>query len=187
MWQEYQANLPALGSESEQLVHDLFTTNDAHEIDFLEGDTAVPTTQRFFGGTSTEGLASVKIRRGQQFFRQSILSAYGVRCCVSGLNVPRLLVASHIKPWKDFPEHRLDPSNGLCLSSLHDAAFDSGLIAFDESFSMILSLKLRKFLPQDSLETNFLNYEGKPIRMPGKLSMPSAECLNHHREHIFQK
>jgi len=187
MWIEFQANLPTLGPESEQLVHDLFTSDDSLEIDFLESKTAEPTASRMFGGGSTEVQATVKVRRGQQFFRQSILNAYGVRCCVSGINVPRLLVASHIRPWKDFPEDRLDPRNGLCLSSLHDAAFDSGLMTFDEGFVMILSPKLKKFLPQDSLEMNFLGFEGKPIRMPNKLAAPAGEFLNHHRENIFQK
>src|SRR5271170_4577008 len=68
----------------------------------------------------TESKATVKIRRGQQFFRQSILTAYGVRCCISGINVPRLLVASHIRPWSDFPDDRLNPRNGLCLSPFSD-------------------------------------------------------------------
>jgi putative restriction endonuclease len=59
-----------------------------------------------------------------------------VRCCISGINVPRLLVASHIKPWSEFPEERLDPRNGLCLSSIHDAAFDAGLITLDKKLSV---------------------------------------------------
>ena len=108
-------------------------------------------------------------------------------CCVSGINVPRLLVASHIKPWKSFPKERLDPSNGLCLSSLHDVAFDSGLVTFDEEFAMLISPRLRNFLPQESLEINFFEFEGKPIRMPDKIAAPSGEFLYYHREHIFQK
>jgi putative restriction endonuclease len=185
MWAEFQESLPTLGPESEQLVHDLFTSDDLLEIDFLEDKTAKPTAPRMFGGCSTEGQATVKVRRGQQFFRQSILNAYGVRCCVSGINIPRLLVASHIRPWKDFPDDRLDPRNGLCLSSLHDAAFDSGLMTFDDDFAMILSPKLRKFFPQYSLEMNFLEFEGKSIRMPEKLAAPALEFLLHHRENIF--
>ncbi len=182
-----RATFQKLGPESEQLVHDLFTSDDSLEIDFLDGKTAVPKPARTFGGFSTEGKATVKVRRGQQFFRQSILNAYGGRCCVSGINVPGLLVASHIRPWKEFPDDRLDPSNGLCLSSLHDAAFDTGLITLDEGFSMVLSPRLRNFFPQESLEKNFCEFEGKPIRMPDKLAAPSGEFLHYHREHIFRK
>jgi len=187
MWADFQDNLLTLGPESEQLVHDLFTPDDSLEIDFLDGKTAVPTPIRTFGGLATEGTATAKVRRGQQFFRQSILNAYNGRCCVSGINVPRLLVASHIRPWKDFPDDRLDPANGLCLSALHDAAFDSGLMTFDEGFSMVLSPRLRKSLPQESLEKNFCDYEGKPIRMPDKIAVPSGDFLRYHREHIFRE
>ncbi|MEO5913824.1 MAG: HNH endonuclease [Luteolibacter sp.] len=187
MWAEFQANLPTLGPESEQLMHDLFTSDDSLEVDFLEGKTAKVAAPRSFGGESTESIATVKIRRGQQFFRQSILRAYDVRCCVSGINVPRMLVASHIRPWRDFPDDRLDPRNGLCLSSLHDAAFDSGLMTFDEDLKVLLSSGLKKFLPQASLELNFLGYEGKAIRLPDKLATPAEEFLKHHREHIFAK
>src|SRR6267143_4408674 len=35
MWNEFQMNLNDLGPESEQLLHDLFTTDDNREVDFL--------------------------------------------------------------------------------------------------------------------------------------------------------
>jgi len=127
----------------------------------------------------------VRVRRGQQFFRQTVLNAYGVRCCISGINVPRLLVASHIKPWRDFPKERLDPRNGLCLSSLHDAAFDAGLITLDKKLKVVLSSRLRSFFPQPTLEQNFIPFEGNSIRLPEKLTEPSAEFLSFHRRKIF--
>ena len=131
---EFHAQLNSLGPESEQLLHDLFTKDDDREVDFLQRDKVrLERSSNLVAPTGpTEAKASVKVRRGQQFFRQTILNAYGVRCCISGINVPRLLVASHIKPWRDFPKERLDPRNGLCLSSLHDAAFDAGLITLDK-------------------------------------------------------
>ena len=135
---------------------------------------------------STEAIASVRIRRGQQFFRQTVLNAYGVKCCISGINVPRLLVASHIKPWSEFPETRLDARNGLCLSSLHDAAFDAGLITVNEDLRLVLSNKLRRYFPQPSLEQNFLPFEGITIRLPEKVAEPDAQFLEYHRTRIFK-
>src|SRR5574344_917891 len=38
-------------------------------------------------------------RDGQDLFRDSILIAYGNRCCITGINEPQFLIASHIKPW----------------------------------------------------------------------------------------
>ena len=115
-----------------------------------------------------------------------MLTAYDVRCCISGINVPGLLVASHIKPWGKFPDDRLNPRNGLCLSNLHDAAFDSGLITLDEKLQVVLSQRLKKFFPQPALEQNFVPFAGKPIRPPDKLAEPDGEFLRYHREEVFE-
>ena len=186
MWDEFQEHLPTLGEQSEQLLHDLFTKDETKEVDFLQGDKVRLETSWKIPTGPTESKATVKIRRGQQFFRQSILTAYGVRCCISGINVPRLLVASHIKPWGKFPDERLNPRNGLCLSSLHDAAFDNGLITLDEDLRVVLSNRLQKFFPQPALEQNFISYEGKPICLPQKLAEPDADFLDYHRTVIFK-
>ena len=182
MWAEFQSNLSALGVESEQKLHDLFTHDETKEVDFLGRDAV-----RLVAPTGpTETQATVKVRRGQQFFRQSVLTAYDVCCCVSGINVPRLLVASHIKPWRAFPTDRLNLRNGLCLSALHDAAFDGGLITIDEQLKVVLSKQLRNFLPHAALEQNFVQFEGKSIRLPEKLAEPDGEFLSYHRQEIFQ-
>lgn len=189
MWNQFQSDINDLGPKSEQLLHDLFTTDDDREVDFLERDKVrlVPSTKVVTPPSGpTEAMASVRVRRGHQFFRQTVLTAYGVRCCVSSINVPRLLVASHIKPWRDFPNERLDPRNGLCLSSLHDAAFDAGLITLNEKLEVLLSRRLKSYFPQPSLEQNFLPYEGKPIRLPEKLAQPDAGFLDYHRKSIFK-
>jgi hypothetical protein len=183
LWKEFQTNVVKLGVESEQMLHDLFTKDETKEVDFLARD-------RVRLGAPigpTEIQATIKARRGQQFFRQSVLTAYEVRCCISGINVPRLLVASHIKPWGKFPEHRLNLRNGLCLSALHDAAFDAGFITLDETLNVMLSRHLRSFFPQPALEQNFLPFEGKPIRMPEKLAEPDKDFLQYHREKVFKK
>lgn len=181
LWNEFQSNVVMLGAESEQLLHDLFTKDETKEVDFLTRDKV----RLVAPSGPTERPATIKIRRGQQFFRQSVLTAYDVRCCISGINVPRLLVASHIKPWRDFPSERLNPRNGLCLSSLHDAAFDSGLITFDEKFRMVLSKRMRSYFPQPALEQNFVPFQGKSIRLPEKLVEPDPEFLAFHREKVF--
>jgi len=186
IWEEFNTHLPTLGEESEQLLHDLFTQDETKEVDFLQRDKVRLETSWKIPVGPTESKATVKTRRGQQFFRQSILVSYGVRCCITGINVPRLLVASHIKPWSDFPDDRLNPRNGLCLSSLHDAAFDSGLITLDEKFGVVLSKRLKRHFPQPALEQNFIPFEGKPIRFPEKLAEPDADFLNFHRTEIFQ-
>jgi putative restriction endonuclease len=182
MWKEFQDNPAVLGTDSEQLLHDLFTRDETEEVDFLHRDRVRLTAP----SGPTETRTTVLSRRGQQFFRQSILNAYDVRCCISGINVPCLLVASHIRPWGKFPGDRLNPRNGLCLSTLHDAAFDAGLITLDEHFRVVLSRHLRSFFPQDSLEQNFEHFENKKIQLPEKLAEPAPEFLHHHRKMIFK-
>ena len=182
MWTEFYDNLPSLGTQSEELLHDLFTSDDTKEVELLSRDKV----RLVAPSGPTETLATSKVRRGQQFFRQAVLTAYDVRCCISGINVPRLLVASHIKPWGKFPNERLNPQNGLCLSSLHDAAFDAGLITLDDKLSVVLSKRLRSFFPQPALEQSFVPFEGKQIRLPQKLSEPSLDFLTYHREEVFQ-
>jgi putative restriction endonuclease len=108
-----------------------------------------------------------------------------VSCCISGINVPGLLVASHIKPWSEFPDDRLNPRNGLCLSRLHDAAFDAGLITVDEEMRVVLSRRLRSYFPQPALEQNFIPFAGRPIRLPDKLAEPDGGFLAYHRSSIY--
>jgi hypothetical protein len=182
IWREFQADVSKLGVESEEILHDLFTKDAAKEVDFLTRDKILLTAPS--GPTETQ--ATVKARRGQQFFRQTVLNAYDVCCCISGINVPRLLVASHNKPWGKFPNDRLNPRNGLCLSTLHDAAFDTGLITLDDKLGVVLSKQLRHFFPQPALEQNFVPFEGKPIRLPEKLAEPDLDFIRFHREEIFQ-
>lgn len=188
MWREFQDGFATLGPESERILHNLFTNDEEMEIDLLERDgvRVERVVVRTLPSGPTEVVATVISRRGQQFFRQSVLNAYGVRCCISGIQVPRLLVASHIKPWRDDPRERLNPRNGLCLSSLHDAAFDGGLMTLDERSRVVLSGRLRGFLPQEALRANFLRYEGESIRIPEKLAEPDEAFLAFHREHVFR-
>jgi hypothetical protein len=189
MWNDFQGNLAMFAPRSEQMLHDLFTQDEDEEIDFLARDKVRLERSSKLNAPSgpTETTASVKARRGQQFFRQAILNAYDVRCCISGISVPRLLVASHIKPWRDFPDERLNPRNGLCLSSLHDAAFDNGLITLDKDLRLMLHKRLKSYFPQPTLELNFVPFEGKPIRLPEKLAEPDAEFLEYHRRIIFEE
>ena len=189
LWAEFQERIEVLAPESEEMLHKLFTDDEASEVDFLErgGVRLEQARQPAVPNWPTEGTATVRVRRGQQFFRQAILRAYGVRCCITGIPVPRLLVASHIKPWRDFPGERLNPRNGLCLSSLHDAAFDAGLITLDEELRVVLSRRLRDYFPQQVLELNFVDYEGKEIRLPEKLAEPDPVFLAYHRDVVFSR
>jgi putative restriction endonuclease len=98
-----------------------------------------------------------------------------------------LLIASHILPWGTHPAHRLDVRNGLCLSTLHDAAFDRGLISFDDDLRMMISPRLKSQLSQDSVKVNFGAYEGEALQLPDDAALPDLGFMSEHRTKIFLK
>jgi len=122
-------------------------------------------------------------RIGQSLFRNSVLSAYDFQCCVSGFRVRSLLIASHIVPWKIDMQNRLNPHNGLCLSALHDRAFDGGLISFDNNLQLLVAQSLRRE-KGNMVRELFLAYEGKRLRLPEKFH-PDLEFVNYHRREVF--
>ena len=133
---------------------------------------------------ASDKTAQTKIRVGQNFFRRAVLSAYDDRCCISGLAVPSLLIASHIVPWRIDKKNRLNPRNGLCLSALHDRCFDVGIITVTEDLTVRVS---RQFA---NIEDRFFKaalsaYDGQPILLPDKFQ-PDAEFLEYHRQRVFQ-
>jgi len=77
---------------------------------------------------STEADRLVVARVGQKMFRVALLDYWQGRCCITGLDVPELLRASHIKPWASCgqDDERLDVFNGLLLAPHLDALFDAG-------------------------------------------------------------
>lgn len=98
--------------------------------------------------------------------------------------MPQLLVASHIVPWRIDAANRLNPRNGLCLSMLHDKAFDAGLITNAEDMTVCVS---RKYGGNDDpfYGTVLRNYDGQLIEIPEKF-IPIAEFLAYHREVVFE-
>ncbi len=94
------------------------------------------------GLDATERLNLVKSRIGQGVFRQRVLAHWKV-CALTGFKDTNLLVASHIKPWRDCnSKERLEGFNGLLLTPNLDKAFDSGLITFAPAGPITLSPQL---------------------------------------------
>lgn len=128
-----------------------------------------------------------KVRINQSAFRTAVLQNYGSACCITGMRNPRLLVASHIKPWSVATSfQRTDPSNGLCLNGLHDRAFDKGLMAIDTDLSIGLSSLLENTVPPKVFEEYFERYEGETITLPSR-GHPKKEYLEYHRQNIFKQ
>lgn len=89
--------------------------------------------------TETERITVQRV--GQNLFRAALLDYWQGRCCVTGLAIPSLLRASHIRPWAKCAsdEERLDVFNGLLLAPHVDALFDSGWISFADDGRLLVS------------------------------------------------
>ena len=177
IWQEFHSDWERLSVESESLRERLGITSVPSKSE------STRRSKEAFTG-DTEGSRTVKVRLAQRFFRKSVLASYQSRCCVTDIAIPSLLVASHILPWSSFPTHRADPRNGLCLSRIHDAAFDQGLVTFDSDYRLILSRELRSATTNEVLRTSFLAFEGRPLRLPEKFR-PDPTFLEKHRAEVF--
>jgi predicted restriction endonuclease len=182
MWHEMQSNWEEFAVESYKAIEAVsaeFNVDAELESQEMHGSEEVPD---YTGGSRT---AQVQARIGQDFFRKAVLSAYSYKCCITGLAVPELLVASHIIPWSVNTANRLNPRNGLCLSALHDKAFDKGLITISEECAVRISK--RKTVEHDEFyRTAMLAYDGKRISLPDKFQ-PDSDFLAHHRERIFDQ
>ncbi|MGI9250417.1 MAG: HNH endonuclease [Pseudohongiellaceae bacterium] len=124
-------------------------------------------------------------RVGQSLFREAVMSAYDNKCCITGLPIPKLLVASHIIPWSEDTANRLNPSNGLALSIIHDKAFDRGLITISKDLTVVMSSTIKE-VNNAFFKAAIQRYVGEEIKTPGKF-LPRQEFLEYHRANVFQQ
>lgn len=101
--------------------------NSARELieDLSELEHEVPDT------TEREQLAKARIGQGR--FRANVIAKWGRGevCALTGVAIPEMLIASHIKPWRESSNsERLDPMNGLLLIAHADRLFDRYLMSF---------------------------------------------------------
>lgn len=151
---------------------------DKQEVDAISAILPVDTLSSWEG---KEVLRETKARVNQQFFRRLILATYGTKCCLTGIAIPELLVASHIVPWSEDENNRLNPCNGLCLNVLHDKAFDRGFISFDDESHLLLSPRLADHYNNATILANFANLAGSSLAQPGRFP-PNPEFLARHRK-----
>ncbi len=90
------------------------------------------------GGIPTTRIGTTIQRTVQHTYRKQALELWNNSCAVLGVDKPKILVASHIKPWRVADDHeRIDPKNALILSPLYDKLFDLGMISFNPSSGTI--------------------------------------------------
>ncbi len=127
-------------------------------------------------GKEREVLTKQRTNQGQ--FRRMMLGHFDGKCCICGLGIDDMLVASHIKPWsKSTDKQKVSKYNGLLLCAIHDKLFDEGYITFEDDGRLIVSKDLTKgdldILKLDRRRKIQVEEENKPF-------------LKYHREKVFR-
>ena len=179
IWEEFQANWEGLAVECNRLRTALVESQGQVPTPALDADEVAGLED--FTGETRRVVTEQRIK--QHFFRRAVLSSYRGRCCMSGLSEPRLLIASHIVPWSKDKANRLNPRNGLCLSAIHDKAFDKGLIALSDDFTVLVSTELKRS-ENVFIQAVILPLDGQPIELPERF-VPDATFVARHRMEEF--
>jgi len=177
IWQEFINNKDALLFESERILAEKeHTSIESKFYDELKG------TEHLKGEYK---LREVKTRVNQNIFRQIVIANYSGKCAITGIDIPDLLLASHIIPWSKSEEERLNPENGICLSALYDRAYDKGYIGINEKYEILLSPYLKKKQKVEYHAIYFASLTGTKIIMPKKYN-PRREFLQFHLDEVFK-
>lgn len=124
-------------------------------------------------------LRAINIRRGQDDFRQRLLSAWRRSCVVTRCTVVELLEAAHIVPHADETDYRT--CNGLLLRADIHTLYDLGLLSIDE--------QMRVHLASELLQSEYRQYDAKKIeRLPDRgEDAPSRDALRKRHEQFLSR
>lgn len=179
IWDEFFNNRETLLFESEQILARFEGTT----IEKKYENTILEIPKGIIGETK---LRQIQTRVNQNVFRQIVLANYDNSCAITGIDITDLLVASHIIPWAKNEQERLNPENGICLSSLYDKAFDKGLISFTNELDVVFSARLKEHIGKNYYSKYFEPIEGTKLLTPRKYQI-NPQFLEWHRDCIFDK
>lgn len=185
VWSEFQETPNEVIPASEEALRQLFGVKEGSDLEVRPKE-GFRITKRS-PSLVTEVTATVKQRRGQEYFRDAVLNNFGGCCGITQLPIRELLIASHILPWGTHADERLNVRNGLSLSRLHDAAFDRGLITFDDELRLVLSKQFKAEMPKRAVAESFGAYEGEVLALPQDAVLPEVAFIAHHRAKLFRK
>lgn len=168
IWNEFINNKADLLFESEKILAEFQQkTIESKFQEILKG------TEYLKGETK---IREVKTRVNQNAFRQIVLANYSGKCAITEIDIPELLIASHILPWSKYETERLNPQNGICLSPFYDRCFDKGFIGIDADYKIHLSKILKEKISIPYFEKSIKDIDGRKINLPLKFP-PKKEFL----------
>jgi len=104
----------------------------------------------------------INSRIGMGKYRKEIIELYNAECLLSGINFEKILIASHILPWKWSNNlEKINKFNGLLLSANIDKLFDSFLISFDSNGLLVWNEKIisKELLIKIQIKLEFIERE----------------------------
>jgi putative restriction endonuclease len=176
VWDEFSHDWERLSFESERLLAEK-TGRQVEEI------TEIETVDLPIVGKVRDAI--IKVRVNQSFFRKTVLASYEFKCCITGLDLPELLNASHIIPWSKDEVNRVNPRNGLCLNAIHDRAFDRGLLTITPDFIIRVSKLVKRGKASDAIQDFLGRFDGSEMNKPTRF-LPDAKFLKYHNKYVFR-
>lgn len=121
----------------------------------------------------TEKEQLIKARRGQGRFRAEVQKIER-HCRLTRVEDHSLLIASHIKAWRESSnEEKMDGNNGLLLSAHVDRLFDRGWISFSDSGAVLPKPEIRSIAAKWGLDLK---------RNVGQFNKKQRDYLAFHRK-----
>jgi putative restriction endonuclease len=176
IWDEFIRNKEALIFESERILAQ--KENQTIEIKYNE---LLVDIGELKGETR---IREVKTRVNQNVFRQIVLANYSGKCAITGIDIPDLLIASHIIPWSENEKERLNPRNGIAINAMHDKAFEKGLITITPDYRVKISSYMLKQDKNILVHDYFNKYQNKKIILPNRF-LPDSAFLKYHNHERF--
>ena len=174
VFDEFQHNWAMLSAQAEDLL-------GFHIFEIGNAENLHVTRQR------KKHFSEISYKAARKFFRKAVLASYNYKCCISGVTIPNLLIASHIKPWEvsDEKTERANPANGLCLNAFYDKAFDQGLITVDPRMRIWVSPKVKTLYSDPFSEKWLYELQGETIISPQRFR-PQKDFLEYHNDIVFR-
>ncbi len=176
IWEEYYNHWDKLAYDSEMIIANLLhkSIEESSGIDI----------ENLPNGEEREVI--VKRRINQMFFRNTVLSSYNNKCCITGLACTDMLEACHIADWSADIKNRLNPTNGICLNSLFHKAYDKNYLGITPDYKIVISDRLYEE-NQDELKIIdfFFQYNKKQIILPNRF-LPNKELLESHYQKFLE-
>lgn len=144
-----------------------------------------PGTRIITNPTDTTGTFTPRMgtqRNFQKKLRDDLLQMYNSQCCICGINLPELLITSHIVPAQTDPSIAADRRNCLLLCALHDRAFEKGFIGLRDDYTIIVNSDYIRLFTHVLLAQELTSRNGQMINLPEETSLrPLIGYIQRHR------